>query len=197
MAGCILVGGRSRRLGQPKALLRLGQQKLLEYVVAALLRIYPSSQILLITPRPEEVAFLGLACVHTEAKDKGPLAALIEALRQTPDEHNLIVACDLPFLSSEVLALLLSRLPGQLAVVPEIGGYLEPLCAAYAKSSLPILERQLGQGIFSLQRAVLQLDPLRLPEQTVRLVDPDLRSFFNVNTSEDLAQARKLLIGRL
>jgi molybdopterin-guanine dinucleotide biosynthesis protein A len=192
MAGCILVGGQSRRLGRSKALLRLNGRTLLEHVILALSQVYSEDRLLLVAARPEEVAWVGLQCVNIAAQDKGPLAALIEALRHSPDQHNLVVACDLPFLSPEVLALLLARLPGQLAVIPEIGGYLEPLCAAYSQAALPLLEDQFQQGVFGLQTAASRLSPLLLPEQTIRLFDPFLRSFFHINTAEDLARARKL-----
>lgn len=193
MTGCILVGGYSRRLGQTKALVRLGEATLLEHVIAALSRVYPLQRMLLVTSRPQAVAWLPLATVPAGESGNGPLADLVAALRQSSDEHNLVVASDLPFLSSEILALLLARLPGQLAVVPEVAGCLQPLCAAYARAALPLLEQQLQQGAFGLQRAVEQLSPQVVGESTLRLFDPYLRSFFSISTPPDLMRAQRLL----
>ncbi len=193
MAGMILVGGMSRRMGKQKAMLQLGGSTILERVISSLSRVYPQDRIYLVTPRPAEVAWLGLGVIESEQYSVGPLAGLAEALKHSPDEHNVVVGCDMPFISSELLALFLAKLPGNLAVVPEVGGYLEPLCAAYSKQAVNLLAQELHSGQFGLQKAVRMLNPLILPEENIRLYDPFLRSFFNINTWDDFERARSLL----
>jgi molybdopterin-guanine dinucleotide biosynthesis protein A len=121
------------------------------------------------------------------------LAGLTRALEAAGDRLAVVVACDHPFLMPGVLRLLLD-LEGTAAVrVPLVEGRLAPLVAAYdAPVALPPLLAHLESGRLALRRAlnVLRLDIV--PENALRDVDPDLRSFLNLNTPEDLERIRGL-----
>ena len=72
------------------------------------------------------------------------------------------------------------------AAIPEIDGRLEPLCAVYSFQALASLQESLHGGELALQRAVASLDHVCVPEISLRAIDPELRSFENLNTLQDL-----------
>ena len=96
----------------------------------------------------------------------------------------------MPFLRAEVFRKLVERADGADAVVPRIGREFETLHALYTKACLAPIERALGVG---KMRVISFFDDVRvrvLDEDDLRAVDPDLRSFVNVNTPEELEEAR-------
>jgi molybdopterin-guanine dinucleotide biosynthesis protein A len=99
----------------------------------------------------------------------------------------------MPFLNVSLLRHLLSLREGYDAIVPVTEGYPEPTHAAYSKACLPVIQRQLARGELKIARFFDRVRVRQVPEDEVRRFDPDLRSFFNINTPEDLAQALALV----
>ena len=117
------------------------------------------------------------------------LAGVVAALRAAGHSRMIVVGCDHPFLSPALLGML-SR-PGDFAVrVAERDGRLEPLLACWnSPRARPELARRLAAGDLSLAAAIRALLPVILSADEVRLIDPDGRSFLNVNTPRDLSDA--------
>jgi molybdopterin-guanine dinucleotide biosynthesis protein A len=196
----ILAGGRSRRMGQDKALLTVGGRTLLEHVVE---RVAPvATEVFVVaTGRPEYRRF-GLPVVDDLLPERGSLGGIYTALLTARNEHCLVVACDMPLLSSPLLSFLASLERDYDALVPRIAGgrggqrgaaTLETLHAIYARRAAPVLERRLRSGQLKVADA---LDGLRLrtvDETELRRYDPELRSFRNVNTPSDLDRLDQLL----
>jgi len=109
----------------------------------------------------------------------------------TQTEYAVAVACDLPFVDPALLAGLISFAPGWSAVVPEALGNVHPLCAIYHRSVAQNAEDILMSGGGSLRRllAVPALRVRSVSEDELRVWDPQLRSFTNLNTPEEYAQA--------
>jgi molybdopterin-guanine dinucleotide biosynthesis protein A len=106
IGGIILAGGQSRRMGQPKALLRLTPDgpTLIELALAAVRSV--AADAILVTNAPETYAFLGCRMVADQFPGLGALAGIHAGLAVSAHEHNLIVACDMPFLNPALLAAL-------------------------------------------------------------------------------------------
>ena len=145
--GClILAGGRSRRMGRPKALLGIGGQSFLSSLEQALVRFrrkYVSTNMQLDEADP---SFLKLADDYIDA---GPLAGILKGLETTDCEALFVVACDMP-LVSESLALAIveewTRRKCRMLVVKDSHGRPHPLCGVYAKSLVPEIRAMLDNG---------------------------------------------------
>ena len=148
----ILAGGRSARMGQPKATLRLGGMTLIERTVIELARADPAFDDIVVVAAPEseaiELPSLGaVTIVHDENAYQGPVGALARGLRAARHELAFACSCDLPMLRSEVASWLLS-LVGERddAVIPQVGERLQPLHAVYRRRCAGALDAMLARG---------------------------------------------------
>ena len=194
--GVVLAGGASRRLGQDKALLRIGAgATLLERTVATVQAAGLREVVLSVstvergrTLREAVPAVAGLRLVVDAEPGRGPLGALHAALSAFPHHHVLLVACDMPRLDVAALRALLEKPRDADAVVPRVAGWDQPLAALYGPACLPLTARLLEQGRLALR------DLLAAPGLRVRFLDEtrlaragvSAAAFDNVNTPADL-----------
>lgn len=191
VTGVILAGGQSRRMGQNKALLTLGGQRLIDRVVGTMRQV--CTHLLLVTNTPELYADLALPMVGDVMPDKGSLGGIYSALYHATTPYCLTVACDMPFLQVAMLRYLIDQIGNYDVVIPEIEGEQQPLHAVYSQACLTPIEQR------------LQANRLRivgfLPDVRVRIVtadelrpfDPALMAFQNLNTPEEFASALRSL----
>ncbi|HSE93808.1 MAG TPA: molybdenum cofactor guanylyltransferase [Methylomirabilota bacterium] len=190
----IQAGGKSTRMGgDPKALMDLGGRRIIERVVDALDGVV--DDLLVVTNTPEVYAFLGLPMVGDAFPGGGSLGGIYSGLRAAPGEAAFTVACDMPFLKTEIVRLVVARAAEGDVVIPRIGGQYETMHAAYRKSCLPHMEERLREGRLKI---VGFFDRVRVVEigevEVARHGDPTL-VFMNVNTPEELARARAVAAG--
>ena len=191
-AGIVLAGGRSSRMGQDKALLRAGGGSPLVSLVVDRLRALVG-EVIVVSSDGARLGDLQARIVPDVYADAGPLSGIYSGLLATERQRALVAACDMPFLNPRLLSFLL-HLPGDHDVVlPRLAsGFLEPLHAVYSQSCREVFRRQLEAGRYS---AIGYLDQVRVryvDEAELREYDPDLRSFFNVNTRADLQRAERM-----
>ena len=190
--GIILAGGKSTRLGQDKALLRLDTgATLLEATIA---RVQPLvDDVVVVADDAERFGSLPALCVPDLFPGAGSLGGVYSGLSAAAHSRALVVACDMPFLKVELLRHMLAQPLDCDALVPRLrSGLLEPLHAVYARSCLDPIRQQLASRRF---RIVAFFDLVRvryMDEPELRQFDPDLRSFFNINTPEELFEATRL-----
>lgn len=130
--------------------------------------------------------------VMDNVPDVGPLMGLYSGLSAMQSSRALVIAIDMPYVQPELAAFLLSQpttgreTPGESLLIPVVDGTPQVLLAVYPRSILPIIEARLQEGRRD-PRSLLAPAPVRYIEETqLRQVDPDLRSFININTPEDL-----------
>jgi molybdopterin-guanine dinucleotide biosynthesis protein A len=123
---------------------------------------------------------------------QGPAVALAGALAVAANDIAFACSCDLPFLRVAVARALCEILNGYEAVIPQLGDKPQPLCAVYRRSVAAALEMQLAAGERRLTRTTAGLTAHRPGVPELRQIDPDLRSFINVNTAEDYERALAL-----
>lgn len=188
-SAAILAGGKSSRMGRNKALLDVGGSSMVR-LTAALLRPLVGD-LFLVADDAAPYAALGLPVRPDVHHGCGSLGGIHAAIAGAAHPLVLCVACDMPHLSAAVPELLLaSAEPDDDALIPRVGGRPEPLLAVYGRGALPAIERAI------LARRLRIIDALRdarvrfLDEDRLRPADPSLRSFFNVNTPDELAAAR-------
>lgn len=128
----------------------------------------------------------------------GSLGGIYTALATASSPVVFCAACDMPFLSSSLVAFLLGVMKegGCQAVLPSIDGEAEPLCAVYSRSLLPVIERDLDAGVLRIKNTLATLRVRTVEPDEMRRYDPELHTFFNINTPEDLERARVILRGR-
>lgn len=189
-SAAVLAGGRGRRLdGRIKALVDVGGRSPLTRQVAALAPLG-------VTPRliaPDPTPFAGLPYeVVTDVIAAGALGALYTAVVTSPTDYVLVMAGDLPFVTTSFIAALLARRHGADAVVPRPGGRWQPLCAVYHRDVAARLRVRIEAGRWRVTEA---LDDLRVAAFTatdLAAFDPDGRLLLNVNTPDDLRLAIEL-----
>lgn len=194
VTGVIQAGGRSTRMGgAPKALLELGGKRIIERVVDAVGAVL--DDLLVVTNTPERYAFLGLPMVPDAFPDGGALGGIYTGLRAAGGDAAFTVACDMPFVHSAIVRMVVERAGEGDVVIPRTGAQLETMHAVYGKRCLAPMEARLraGQlkivGFFGDVR-VVELDAAGVAQHR----DPDV-AFMNVNTPEELARARALVAG--
>ncbi len=193
VTAAVLAGGRSLRMGTDKALLPFEGELLISRVVQVAAGV--CEHVVVVTNRPEALADAGLPAevpiLQDEIAFRGPLGGLVTALKNAPDDWVLAVAADMPWLSTDVIRALWDARDGAQAVVPVGAKGPEPLLALYHRDCAPFAQRILDSG---RRRVVAMLPSLKVVEvdiETLRTVDPDLRSLVNINTPEELADARE------
>lgn len=190
----VLVGGQSSRMGRPKAALDFGGIPLLTRIVIELKWWFDE---IVIVAAPEsagqpKVEIPGLKIVHDEAAFAGPLDALRRGLNALDHDVAFACSCDLPLLNSDVAADLVGMLDEFDAVIPEVGGKLQPLHAVYRKLCANAIASLEASGEKRLTANVGAVNARRVGEDELRRLDPELNSFFNVNTPEDYQRALKM-----
>jgi molybdopterin-guanine dinucleotide biosynthesis protein A len=188
--GLLLAGGQSSRMGHDKALLIIGDRGLSQaaYALALLQRFCAQTFLSLRDGQDIPCGAEGVPVLRDEAAAEGPMAGLLAAFREAPDAAWLVLACDLPFIHSGLLAQLVERhqmeptLPF-VAFAAATDGRPEPLCAIYGPSAGPILARYAARGQFSPRRIMIE-------ESALLLELEDAAALSNVNTPQDLAAAR-------
>jgi len=191
VTGVIQAGGKSIRMGgAPKALVPLGGRSIIERVVDAVRAV--TGDVLIVTNTPALYAHLGLPMVPDVFPDHGSLGGIYSGLAAVPGDAAFTVACDMPFLSVEVVRLVASRAAEADVVIPQIAGQWETLHACYAKSCLGPIERRLRSGRLKVISFFDEVRVLAITEaQIARLCDPAV-VFMNVNTPDELDRARAL-----
>jgi molybdopterin-guanine dinucleotide biosynthesis protein A len=195
VSGIVLAGGRSRRMGRDKARLPYGGTTLLNHVALTLAGV--CGEVIIVAETAGDYADLELPTATRVVGDlypgRGPLGGIVTGLRAADAGVHVVIACDMPRLQPDLLRLLTGSIGGFDAVVPEIGGRLEPLCAAYHSRCANRLELRLLAGDLSLQSAMRALQLNLLDESLIRSIDPQLASFSNVNTPDDYGESLRPL----
>lgn len=194
VTGIILAGGRSRRLGRDKAVEPFDGQPLIRRVIE---RVPPlTDEIVVVVADTARGQALPLDVDHRVAvdiyPDGGSLGGIFSGLSAASNDWGLVVACDMPFLNRQLLEHMLGLRADCDAVVPQPGAFPEPTHALYSRACLPHIEARLQANDLKISGFFEEVRVRYLDEEEVRRFDPELLSFFNVNSPEDLAQAHAL-----
>jgi molybdopterin-guanine dinucleotide biosynthesis protein A len=183
-AGVVLAGGRSSRFGRNKALAELGGVPLIQRVVGVLKPVF--RHVYIITNSPREYAFLGLPMFQDLIRGLGPLGGIYTALRSMPESRGFFAACDMPNLNGRLIRHMADQARDMDAVVPRIRGMVEALHAVYGSGCLPAIQALIDSQCRQVFRFFDGVAVRYLEEEELRRYDPALKSFFNINTPDDL-----------
>jgi molybdopterin-guanine dinucleotide biosynthesis protein A len=194
VTGILLAGGKSRRMGEDKRDLVVGEQTLLERGLGVIRSIF--QEVLVVIAQDSPPLGVDAKVVRDLLPDCGSLGGLYTGLMQATTPWIFVVACDMPFLDQAVIAQFTSRRATADIVMAKLDARLHPMHALYGKRCLPVLEQMIQARQLKIQEIVSQssLRVQYVTEAELLTIDPSWRSFQNVNTPSDLEAARSLLV---
>jgi molybdopterin-guanine dinucleotide biosynthesis protein A len=166
-AGFVLVGGQSRRMGRDKALLPWKTGVLADEMASKLAAVTGTAVLI---GDPAKYAHLGYPCLPDLRTGLGPLSGIEAALASARAELNLILACDLPGIEVPHLRRLLTETKESgenCTVTADASGAIQPLCAVYRSTCLPVVRNALDNGRLKLMDVVKQLQGRAIPVANV------------------------------
>lgn len=186
-SAAILAGGESQRFGSNKALAPWFSCRLIDAVVQAAKEV--CQEVIIIAEDPRPYSYLGLPIYPDIVFGKGPMAGLQSALYHAETERVLLLGCDMPILSTELLNWMWEIPTLAPIIIPGTPHGLEPLHAIYHKSLLYLVNYQISAGRLSLQSFIR-----KLPHFTVDIQKryPFSEYLSGANTPEELAELKKI-----
>lgn len=213
MNAIILAGGRNERMAQEKAFIKLNHQRLIEIIIEKLRALF--KEIIIVTnfpagykrlevnpvrsPRSRRGSHLwrltsnGVKVIEDITPHLGPSGGLYSGLKESKSFYNFVTGCDMPFLKISLIKHLIDNCRANDVTIPKFDGFLEPLCAIYSKNCLKAIKEELNRGNFAIRSFFNKVRVKCIPKKDLLRFDPNLVSFFNINTPEDIEKARVLL----
>lgn len=186
IGGLILAGGVSRRFGKNKAMSEYKGQTLIERIFNAIRPLF--SEILISSNHTGLYDFLGVPVCRDIYPGMGPLAGIQSGLEHTSKKAVFVVACDMPYINPALINHMCGLLNGYDVVVPFINGFYEPLFAVYSKKCLLPVTKMLSLNQRKINKLYSIINLFKVDVGIIQGFDPDLKSFININTMEDVNQ---------
>jgi molybdenum cofactor guanylyltransferase len=197
VGGYILVGGGSTRFGRDKALVEIGGRIMLARMIE--LMQGAAEKVKLVAP-PGKYQEYDVEIVADQWPGEGPLGGIITALEDVgrssrKSEWNLMVSCDMPFLTNDWLKFMCGRAAESkaLVVLPQSASGPEPLCACYRTDAAGALRAAFESGVRKVTEGLKQVTTEVLDEKDWKRFDSAGRLFWNMNTFADFEEARRVL----
>ena len=194
MNSIVLAGGKGGRLGRDKTLEKVGGHTMLQRVIDCLTLICDEIIVVIARGQAEPSVSAEARVVVDLYPGKGSLGGIYTGLVASGSFHNLVVACDMPFLNPSILRYLMKVSPGFDVIIPRNReGRLEPLHALYSRNCIDPIDQQLQQGGLKIDSFLGQVKVRYVEETETSEFDPQRLSFFNINTPADLEKAKAML----
>jgi molybdopterin-guanine dinucleotide biosynthesis protein A len=193
ISGIILSGGLSKRFsGTNKAFMQVGGRHILDRIYTVFSELF--EEIILVTNNPAKYLEWDLKIVTDIYPYRSSLTGIHAGLFYSTKPYSFITACDTPFLKKELIEVLLCAVePKTDIVIPESSSGLEPLCAVYSKRCQKPIQNQLEKQEFKIDKFFNMVRVKKISDKELRLKDPELTSFFNVNTPSSLKKAEEII----
>lgn len=189
----IQAGGKSSRMGQDKALMNFRGVPLVQYVMERLAPL--ADEVIITTNAPQNYAFLGVPLYPDLIPERGALGGLYTALKAASHAQVAVVACDMPFASTNFFSSaskLLVRYGADI-VIPQTEHGFEPLHALYRREAcLSPIKKALDENQWKVISWFDQVRIYALTPKETAVFNPDGLTFWNLNTPEDFAKAKSM-----
>ncbi len=200
MSAIVVAGGVSKRFGQDKGSVKLDKKPLVLHVLDKVISVV-NEVVVVVNSEDQKRKYAELAgrrirFVVDGADVQTPLAGALAGFKNVHHKYALLLACDTPFLSSEILNFLLEVCENKTAAIPRWpNGHIEPLQAAYhAKLSAKAAKTALAVGQMDMNSMIANMRNIRyISSAVLRQFDAELATFFNVNTPHDLKKAEIMI----
>jgi molybdopterin-guanine dinucleotide biosynthesis protein A len=206
MKALILAGGENKRLPVIKGFLEIKGRRIIELNIELLKGIFDC--VIISTNDPGLYFYLGVPMVGDIVKYKGPMTGILSALVTLEVPDIFVTACDMPFINPKLIRYIVDKWTknkenlslvtrhsslrgGWDAAIPVFDNKSQPLFGIYSRKVIRSMEETIKNGSRSLREFLKKLDVLYISEDEVRTIDPEGRSFVNINTLEDYEKAMK------
>ena len=188
ITGVILAGGESQRMGSDKALLPIHGARFIDHVYNRLAGLF--HEMLIVTNAPELFPEFPCRKVKDIYPAGGALAGIHAGLKHAGNERIFVIGCDMPFVAPELVRTICARAEQADLILPVSSGGHEPLHALYSKACLPAMEHVLAAGERRIASFFDQVRVAEISTDELQQIDPQERSFRNINTPEEYFQLR-------
>lgn len=175
-----------------KAHIKMGKHTIIEKTAKLFCDIF--DEVIVITNKPDDYMNLGVKLASDIIPGKGPLGGIYSGLKLSSNHYNFIVACDMPFIEPSIIQYLQRYSKNDLfdVIVPEYNGFIEPLFAIYSRNCIEPIVKNLKDNQLKIRCFFTQV---RIKEVSYNRFNAVEKSFFNINTKEDLHKAKRLDFG--
>jgi molybdopterin-guanine dinucleotide biosynthesis protein A len=191
ITGIILAGGKNLRMGKNKAFLEIMGQRIIDRTKQLFVDLF--DEVFLVANSPLDYLDLNLRVVSDLFPEGGALGGIYSGLFHASHSHAFVAACDMPFLNKALISHLSALSPGYDIVIPKTEDGWQPLHAVYSQKCLPFMEDLLQEKNLKIIDFFPKVKKREVTTEEILPFDPQLVSFLNVNTPEDLARAEDLL----
>lgn len=178
-------------MGTNKAFELIGEQTIIERIIDNTKNI-GQDETILITNTPDEYAHFNLPMYSDIVLDSGSLGGIYTAIHHSKTSHTIVIACDMPFISADVLKFMMTQADNADVVVPTVEDYPQGLHAIYSKNCLEPIRAKIEARRLKVIGFYEQVNVTYLDEQAIKQYNPDELAFMNVNTPEELEKARRI-----
>lgn len=185
----ILVGGKSRRMGQDKVFLPVGGLPVIERIIQTMQGCF--KHLLLVGDRPERFKPYRVAVVP-DIYPGSSLGGLYTGLQHTETDRVFVTSCDIPFPNPELIRLVCAESGAYDVVLPVSANGLEPLFGCYRKTCLSAMQGALEAGNFRITALLQQLQIRTIGPELLARIDSDGRALLNMNTPDEYAACKEL-----
>jgi molybdenum cofactor guanylyltransferase len=196
MNAIILAGGKATRMnGKDKAFLSINQEPLIKRQLRLLKNIF--KRIIIVSNNPKEYRNLkGVEVVTDVVEHLGPLGGIFSGLLASKDKHSFVIACDMPFINTELTRYMFKKSSGYDAVVPWVNNRYEPLFCIYSKNCIKFIRKLFDKKIFKLSELLAQVSIKRITQKEILRFDSPEKIFMNINTPQDLERFNRQYVTR-
>lgn len=179
----ILAGGESSRMGCPKHLLQVCDGTMMDNIVNNLGHLFSE---VIVAGRGLELNRSDVRIVEDIRLRRCPLIGILSGMKESSNPNVFVMGCDMPFVKPELIQHLTSRGNDNTdVVIPIVRGYFEPLCAVYGCSTSDRISQYLDTGCQKVTGIFKTMNVMEIPESEIKLFDPLLESFINLNTPNE------------
>jgi len=192
ITGVILAGGSSKRYGQNKAFLKICGTPLIDSVTEAMKTIF--KRVILVANEKKDYEYLEIPIVEDLVKGLGPIGGIYTGLMSMPDKAGFFIACDMPFINSQLVRYMVDiKKDNHAAVVPSVASEIEPLHAIYTQSCIKPIRSLIDSHRYQV-RLFYDYIPVRyVREEEVKKFCRPSMAFLNVNTPDEFARIQSLV----
>ena len=189
ITGYILAGGRSSRMGEDKGLILLNRKPIISYVIN---QLKPAVDKIIIVSNNIDYAQFGYEVITDTIKNIGPSAGILAALNHTDTEKNLIVSCDMPFITTDTIECIINKSNDYQIAVPIYKDKYEPMFAVYSKECIGKWEDLIMHGTYKMIDIINHFGVLKLNVDNNQEFNDSI--FININTKDDYQKALDKLV---
>lgn len=186
VTGLILCGGKSRRMGRPKAFLPFAGRTIIEHTIETMQGLF--DEVFLVANEPDAYSHLQVDCVKDILPYRGPLGGILSGLLVAANPYVFVIACDMPLVSQRLMRQMATRRHGSDVVVLSHPGGIEPLLGVYSKTCIRPLEESLFSGKLKVAEFLAGLKAEIYDYPAGEDDTGSLPQYFNVNTPQEYSE---------